>query len=274
MSETSRPCRQKPRILAADLDGTLIPLQDIPQNLEDLRTLREHFAVARTTLTFVTGRHLTIVREAIHEHQLPQPDWIICDVGTTIYQRKSRQWRRVLPYTEHLAAISAALPMSELRRRLSALPGLVLQEEHKQARFKLSFYVEHGQLEGRAAMIADWLRDHRAPYSMIRSIDPFTGEGLIDVLPRGVSKAYAIEWWRRHLGFGRREIVFAGDSGNDQAALTAGYRAIVVANADRQLVQEVASHHAERGWTDRLHLAEAPATSGVLEGCRRFGLID
>ena len=78
----------------------------------------------------------------------------------------------------------------------------------------------------------------------------------------------------QHAGVKPESLVFAGDSGNDLAALIAGYRTIVVANADRRLAQQVQDAHRAAGWKDRLHLARGRATSGVLEGCRRFELVE
>ena len=103
-------------------------------------------------------------------------------------------------------------------------------------------------------------------------MDPFNGGGLIDFLPQQVSKAYALEWWCGFAKHERRAVVFAGDSGNDTAALTAGFRAIVVANADRNVALEVYQVHKKQGWENRLVVADAPATSGLLEGCLRFRL--
>jgi hydroxymethylpyrimidine pyrophosphatase-like HAD family hydrolase len=113
-----------------------------------------------------------------------------------------------------------------------------------------------------------------APYSIVHSVDPFTGDGLVDLLPAGVSKAHALAWWVEQQGFDSSVIVYAGDSGNDLAALTAGYRAIVVGNAARSLARQVQAVHRERGWSKRLYLARKNATSGVLEGCLWFGLIE
>ncbi len=64
--------------------------------------------------------------------------------------------------------------------------------------------------------------------------------------------------------------MFAGDSGNDLAALSAGYRSIVVGNASKSVVEEVTAAHRAAGWQDRLFLASRPATSGVLQGFRYF----
>lgn len=67
-------------ILATDLDGTLVPRDGDPQNLADLKTLAGELEREGTTLIFSTGRHVASVAEAIGRFQLPQPDWLICDV--------------------------------------------------------------------------------------------------------------------------------------------------------------------------------------------------
>jgi hydroxymethylpyrimidine pyrophosphatase-like HAD family hydrolase len=86
----------------------------------------------------------------------------------------------------------------------------------------------------------------------------------------GVSKAFAIDWWCRDQQLSADEVVFSGDSGNDYAALTAGYRSVLVGNASRDLASRVQLAHQENGWPDRLCLASQHATSGVLEGLRHF----
>ena len=114
------------------------------------------------------------------------------------------------------------------------------------------------------------LESMSAVWRVISSVDPFNGNGLIDLLPAGVSKAYALDWWIRHRHTDAQHVVFAGDSGNALAALTAGYRAIVVGNADPSVVSMAKKKHQQNGWNNRLYLATQRATSGVLEGCRWF----
>jgi phosphoserine phosphatase len=96
---------------------------------------------------------------------------------------------------------------------------------------------------------------------------------LLDVLPRGVNKASGLRWWAQFQQRELDQIVYAGDSGNDLAALTDHFRAILVGNADRQLARQIHEHHAQQGSLSRLYLARGHATQGVLEGCLFFGLI-
>lgn len=260
-------------VLATDLDGTLIPLPGNAQNQADLRTLDRQIERNGATLTFVTGRHFESVAGAIEEFRLPWPAWIICDVGTSIYRRlPSGEFEPVVAYQRHQERIIAAMPILTLRQRLRTTRQLQLQEPEKQGRFKLSFYADAVRLSELVDRLQQELEQLGAPYSIVQSVDPFNGDGLIDLLPTSVSKAHALRWWIQFADLERQQVVFAGDSGNDLAALTAGYQAILVGNADRLLAQQVSDAHREFGWENRLYLARGTATSGVLEGCHWFGL--
>lgn len=272
MIHKSRPNSQEP-VLATDLDGTLIPLAEHPQTAKDLAELEQLIREHSLTLTFVTGRHLASVQQVRKEKALPRPDWIICDVGTTIYHLNAAgDPVLVEDYQNHLADMIAAFPIGQWREQLKDLKSLRLQEEEKQGPFKLSYYTKASEMPELVVELEHRLDTLQAPYSLIYSVDPFNGDGLIDFLPKGVSKDYALIWWSDHAGYDRESVVFAGDSGNDTAALTAGYHAIVVGNADRKVARHVYDLHRERGWKNRLYLANRPATSGVLEGCRWFEL--
>ncbi len=259
------------RVLATDLDGTLIPLPGDARNQADLRSLANQLTRQRITLVFVTGRHFESVATAITDFQLPRPHWIICDVGTSIFRRTmTGEFEPVASYQQHQEAITSEMPIGALRQRLGSIDGLRLQQQEKQGRFKLSYYADAPRLADLVDQIQTILDQADSPYSIVHSVDPFNGDGLIDLLPKGVSKAHALGWWTDHVGAAHQSIVFAGDSGNDLAAMTAGYRTIVVGNADRSLAADVISAHQTAGWTDRLHLSSGYATSGVLEGCQRL----
>ena len=257
---TSRP------LLATDLDGTLIPLENHPRNQEDLKLLSQELAKRQVELVFVTGRHLESVESAIAQYDLPVPNWIISDVGTSIYQRSAETYQLNLPYSDHLAELCQALSLEELKRNFHDTPSLRLQEEEKQGAYKLSYYVDQSELTKATKLVSRKLDQLQAPWSLIDSVDPFNGDGLLDLLPQNVSKAYALRWWANHVGGSPDQLVFAGDSGNDFAALTAGFRAILVGNASRDLADRVQSTHDQFGWKDRLFLAKDHSTSGVL--CR------
>lgn len=260
-----------------DLDGTLIPRANSDQDRESLRILTEQLRLRRVILAFATGRSLESVIGAIEKHMLPEPDWIIGDVGTTIWKRGADQrelaFTKLKTYDKRLQGITSQFPIGELRGRLCGIGGLCRQELKKQGCFKLSYYTQPGQLTTVVEAIQRRLDEYAAPYSIVHGVDPITRQGLIDLLPRGVSKAYALNWWTEHACLAKEAIVYAGDSRNDLAAAIAGYRTIIVGNAGRAFVREVRRAHRIAGWSGRLHLADAASTSGLLDGCRRLGLL-
>ena len=280
---------QKPhqcRVLASDLDGTLIPLEGDSDAREALEQIRDRTDAGGFPMAFVTGRHLDSVFDAIAVDGLPQPGWILCDVGTSIYQSKSTakldnptqgqladRFVRVDQYDSALDQIVGGTDIESLRTAIGTLPGFRPQESFKQGRHKLSYYVEAEEIAQYHQRVETFLEESSYPYSVISSVDPFNGDGLIDVLPKGVSKAFALDWWCDQNGYQPDEVIFCGDSGNDFAALIAGYRAVVVANADRSLATLVSDAHHANGWKDRLFLASGASTSGVLQGLRWFGLM-
>lgn len=271
MGEKFRGRGRRQQVLATDLDGTFVPLSGNSRNRADLKTIVEKLCQHEITLTFVTGRHLESVQRAIVEHALPKPDWIICDVGTMIYENVGLNgFREVDSYRSHLDSIVAAYSIAKLREDLSDIAELRLQEPEKQGRFKLSYYTEQSQVDSVAQTIQERLARTAAPYSLIHSVDPFNGDGLVDLLPKRVSKAFALQWWVEHAGLWKESIVYAGDSGNDLAAFLAGYRTIVVGNTDREIADRVSQHHSNSQSHDRLCLAKEHGTSGVLEGCCWF----
>lgn len=259
-------------VLATDLDGTFIPLASNQKNFDDLKMIQQTLQSKGIQLCFVTGRHYESVQQAMIEFHLPTPEWIICDVGTTIRRNSGGAFEVLEDYRKHLAELIKLLPVTALREQLMTFEGLTLQESEKQGEFKLSYYADHQLLTEHVAKIERLLSEQAAPYSIIHSVDPFNGDGLIDLLPKSVSKAYALDWWSRHIELPREAIIFAGDSGNDLAALTAGFRTILVGNAESTLVEQVRVHHQEQGWENFFYHAQEHATSGVLEGLRHFNM--
>ncbi|QDT04286.1 Mannosylfructose-phosphate phosphatase [Rubripirellula lacrimiformis] len=260
-----------PRILATDLDGTFLPLDGDSDNHRDLPILNQLLADRDMDLVFVTGRHLESACDLFQSGKLPRPKWIICDVGTSIVSVDANgDCSPIGGYADFLRQIIHPLPIATLRDHLSTIDGLRLQEPFKQGPFKLSFYVDQPQLQRLTTEVQSLLHKRAAPYTMIASVDPFNGDGLIDLLPENTSKASALDWWAHAYNHARDSIVFSGDSGNDFAALTAGFRSIIVGNADPSLVNRVAAVHDNQGWADRLYIAKQKATSGVLEGVQRY----
>jgi sucrose-6F-phosphate phosphohydrolase len=263
-----------PKILATDLDGTLIPLPGEPENLSSLRDLSRAREQTRIGLIYATGRHFESVLEAIEKYQLPTPDWILSDVGTTIYQRRGNSYHAFKPYEEHMHDMAGRTGRETIEALLKSVDGLELQAPDHQRRFKISYQCAPEKVESLVATINSRLAEQGAAFDCLGSLDPFLNRGLLDVLPRKVTKAYALLWLSTHAGYTPDEVIYSGDSGNDLAALVSGFRAIVVANASEGLAANVRKELSTRDMENHLYEAKGRATTGVLEGCFHFGLIE
>lgn len=285
-------------LLATDLDGTLIPLgaanADHQANTPADPAIREsadaepldgdqHAALemlrrqcdeAKLAIVFVTGRHHDSVMQVMAAVQLPKPQWIICDVGSTLLALDHKTYRPVEAYVNHLEALSGGADSAALAAYFPPHDDFILQESANQGRHKRSYYCAPAKLDQHVARIEQTLDQHRLAYRVVSSVDPFNGKGLIDLLPQGTDKAAALHWWADWQNHPLEQIVYAGDSGNDYAALTCGLRAILVGNADQALRRQVTEHHRQAGTPERIYAARGLATAGVLEGCRHFGLIE
>ncbi|MCC5843726.1 MAG: HAD-IIB family hydrolase [Verrucomicrobia bacterium] len=261
------------RVLATDLDGTLIPLPDRPENVRALNELSTRLTERDRELIFCTGRHFESVIDALDEFGLPRPAWMICGVGSAMYVREGDGYARFAPYYAHLDELTGHVDREGIQALLADMEGLTLQCAAHQGEYKISYDCAAEAMEGLIAEIDRRLEQHGCRFRCMGSVDPFTGGGLVDLLPEGVTKAYALAWLSTHGDFDPEEVVYAGDSGNDLAALTHGFRAIVVGNATEALAGQVRDALTAKGMADRFYRAEGFATSGVLEGCGHFGLV-
>lgn len=256
------------KILATDLDGTFIPLDNNAENQRDLVKLQQFLLDRNIELVYVTGRRQASVEQVIQEKMLPIPTWMICDVGTTVVKVEGDQPTTFAQYQAELAQITNGWPIEQVRRLLAPL-NLELQEPNKQTRFKLSYYAAISDIRDLVHEIEQLVKLHAAPYSVVSCHNPFDEQqALIDLLPQHVNKGFALRWLMQHWQVGEDELIFCGDSGNDLAALTSGLLSIVVSNATQELKDLVQEFH--QPYPRRLFIASKPATSGLLEGLKHF----
>ncbi len=261
-------------LLASDLDGTLIPLERDPQRLREV----EDFANAalsadRLGLAYVTGRHRSLAEAGIHEFGLPQPDLLVCDVGTTLYHRTLAGFVADADYAAQMKRAFGGLVGDDVRTAIGSIDGVSLQEPEKQGTFKISYYTE-GRPEKVVEAIRERLAGVGADANLVTSLDAVNGRGLVDVLPPGVAKDTALRFIHEHTGVDEDRLVYAGDSGNDLAAMLCGYRAVVVSNADPTLKRALVASLDAEALSSRVYFAQHPYARGVLDGCRHFGLLE
>ena len=220
-------------LLCTDLDRTLIPNGAQPESPSAMQRFRHLVSREEITLAYVSGRHRALIEQAIAKYGLPQPDFAIADVGSTIYRIDPSGWRQWDEWDAQIEPDWHGLSRDELYRLLSVFPVLCLQEPEKQNRHKLSFYAPLetdvqqllGGMEAR-------LKQAGIRANLIWSVDEAAAVGLLDVLPASANKLHAIAFLMQQQGFGHENTVFAGDSGNDLDVLKSGIQAVLVTNAD------------------------------------------
>lgn len=222
----------------------------------------------------MTGRHLALIKQAIADYHLPQPDFAIADVGSTIYRVDAAGWRQWHDWEAMIAPDWLGLTHEDISRQLRVFPALRLQENEKQNRYKLSFYVAP-ETDARLLIgqIERQLKHAGIKANIIWSIDEAAGVGLLDILPAGANKLRAIEFLMLRQGFDRTNTVFAGDSGNDLDVLVSGIQAVLVANADAG-VKRLATGDSPAG---DLYIAQGGYlgmngnySAGILEGLAHY----
>lgn len=260
-------------LLACDLDGTLLPLDDTDRSLRAVRAFTAAVSAARPgwRLAYVTGRHLELALEGVEAVGLPAPDYLACDVGTTVYRAENGGWAPDPAFRALMREAMGDADADAVRRHLAGVEGLEPQEPARQGDFKASFvfpWRERARIE-RAVVLG--LRRAEARGRLVVSRDALDGRGLLDVLPQGGSKDRAVRHLADALDIPPERVVFAGDSGNDRDALLAGWGGVLVGNASDELRAEIRREARRLGVEARVHLARAPFAEGVLEGVRALG---
>lgn len=276
MMSRSREMTPPHVLLACDLDGTLIPFDARESQERDLAELATAIAGRpNTLLAYVTGRYYSLAVDGIRAHDLPEPDALVCDVGASVYFRTAdSEYDFDEKYSRQMVRAFGGLEQPAIRRALDGIGGLDLQEEEKQGKFKVSYYLPaDADHEPLLTEVRHRLQRIGATTNTVYSMDPSDGAGLVDVLPANVSKGSAVQFLCDRTGVPRDRVVYAGDSGNDLEALLAGFKGIVVGNAADSFKADLRRAASDAGLGTQLYFADGRHAAGVLEGCRHFGLL-
>lgn len=265
-------------MICTDLDRTLLPNGLQPES----PGVRERFAMLaarpEVTLAYVSGRHRELVEHAIQNYALPIPNYVIADVGTTIYAVVQPDWRVWSDWEKEIAPDWAGMDNVALRNLFIDLQQLRLQAADKQNTFKLSYYVSLDvNPEPLLKEMQNRLESHTIHASLIWSVDEPAEIGLLDVLPARATKLHAVEFLIRCRGFSPSETLFAGDSGNDLPVLSSRLPSVLVANAGPEIRQQALQQAKNKGSQDMLYLAQGDFygmngnyAAGILEGLAHY----
>ena len=266
-------------LICTDLDRTLIP--NGPQS--ESRNARKYFTTLvncpEVTLTYVSGRHRALIEEAISHYNLPQPDFVVGDVGTSIYHvGTENDWQRQTTWEKEIACDWGNKSHADIKKLLLGIPELSLQEQAKQNRYKLSYYIPlQSEQDTLSALIRERLSRENVRASLIWSVDEPNATGLLDILPGRATKFHAVESLMKEHTFDLGNTVFCGDSGNDIEVMASAIPAVLVANSQadvKLLARQLADSN---GCAEQLYIAQGNFmgmngnyAAGMLEGIAHY----
>ena len=101
-------------VLVSDLDGTLIGDEEALHRFVEWSAHHRR----RLRLVYATGRHFVSVEKLLSNTELPEPDAVICSVGTETYLFPSRRRLRSAVYRPP----SQRVPHAKQKRTISRSP--------------------------------------------------------------------------------------------------------------------------------------------------------
>ena len=278
-------------LLCTDLDRTLIPNGDRQESENARRRFAEVARRPEITLVYVSGRDRNLVEQAIAEFAIPEPEWVIGDVGSSLYQLQANHraggqsdkastpsWLFSSAWQKEISLDWPGFARKQIAQTIKDFSELVLQEPERQGSYKLSYYLPIGfELEKLRNKITEKHEKRGVHSCLIYSVDQQTQQGLLDVLPQRATKLHAVEFLMKQLGITATNTYFAGDSGNDMPILASSVPSVLVANADPEVIEKAQSCSIEQGTSEFLYLAKGNFlgmngnySAGILEGLAHY----
>ncbi|QNH02844.1 glucosylglycerol-phosphate synthase [Pseudomonas sediminis] len=233
-------------LLATDLDGTFLA-GDPEDRLSLYQTIAAHPEIK---LAYVTGRSLEAVLPLLADPTLPQPDYIIADVGATLVHGDSLQ-----PIQQLQSVVDSRWP-GETQVASAIEPFGLERQDVPQAR-RCSYFCTPEQAANPALReIADELGCDLL----------YSAELYLDFLPKGVNKGSSLQALADWLELSHDQVLAAGDTLNDLSMLSSSFHGVCVGESETALL-EATNHHSRT-----LH-AERPGCGGILEAFAHFGFL-
>jgi hypothetical protein len=260
-------------LICTDLDRTLIPNGKSPESPSARALFRQLVAHENIFLAYVTGRNQNLVKNAMENYNLPSPNFVIGDVGSSIYKIINNQWLRITDWDQKIQKDWFNFTREKLSTLLIDINECKLQEKEKQGLSKLSYYIplkyDHKKLLKKIKLR---LEEVKIKSNLIWSVDEEKKIGLLDILPKSANKYQAINYLMNKEKFILENTVFAGDSGNDLDVLVSPIKSILVANAHDEVKNIIQTMQLEEQ-VNNLYIAQGKYlnlngnySAGILEG--------
>ena len=233
-------------LLATDLDGTFLA-GDPEDRLKLYQLISAHPEI---DLVFVTGRGLESVLPLLSDPTIPQPDYIICDVGCTVVHGESQQ--AIQPLQSEIDDLWPGEQVIE-----AALASFTaLERQHVPQERRVSYFCDNQVVNDQMRSIADAL-----------SCDVLFSAGkYLDILPKGVNKGRTLSRLVEHLGVDPESVMVAGDTLNDLSMYQHQFKGVCVGESEAGLL-EATDNQA------RVFHAGTAGCGGILEAFGHFGFL-
>ena len=259
------------RLIAIDIDGTLLPTSSTTISRRNRRALLEAQA-AGLHIVIATGRRHQYAEPVLEQVGLSPRTVMISSNGSVVRHFDGELIRRTLLPVESAQALCPALrPFGQtMVFTFDRERGPSLVVESVAALGRLGVWVEanrhdmveiaplerafdHGEApiqamqcgniaQVRAAQQALEAMQLAADITMHRTEYAERDLGILDLLPPGCSKGHALEDYARSLGLDATQVMAIGDNFNDQAMLEYAGQAILMGNAGEEM-QALAARH-------------------------------
>ncbi|TNE96248.1 MAG: HAD-IIB family hydrolase, partial [Gammaproteobacteria bacterium] len=210
-------------LLATDLDGTFLA-GNPDHRLKLYQLISAHPEI---DLVFVTGRGLESVLPLLSDPTIPQPDYIICDVGCTVVHGDSQQ--AIHPIQGEIDELWPG--QQTVEDAISSFAGLQRQEVPQERR--VSYFCD-------GEFVSDQLRS--AAESLSCEV-LFSAGKYLDILPKGVNKGSTLTRLVEHLGVDPETVLVAGDTLNDLSMYQQEFKGVCVGASESGLL-EATEHQA------------------------------
>jgi sucrose-6F-phosphate phosphohydrolase len=189
----------------------------------------------------------------VEARQLPEPDYIIGSTGTELYAALynfENDFRKRL---------GEAWDLELVQKIVSSVPGVL----HEPSEGLLSFKSSWTWLRARSDEIEKLKR--RLNHGSNRAHVDYSCGYFLDVVPASAGKGRALAWLCARLNILLRDVLVAGDSGDDTSMfLLPGVKGITPGNALPELLDRLAK--------DSTFIAPSSLADGVLEGLQHFSV--
>lgn len=233
-------------LLATDLDGTFLAGdQEARHKLYQL--IASHPEI---DLVFVTGRGLESVLPLLADPTIPQPDFIISDVGCTVVHGETQQPVQVIQ-----EEIEQLWPGERIVEQALAHFEPLQRQEVPQER-RCSYFCESHHVTDEIVEIVEDL-----------SCDLLFSAGkYLDVLPKGINKGRTLRALIEHLNIDEDDVLVAGDTLNDLSMYQHDFTGVCVGESESALIEATEQ-------MSRVYHAEAAGCGGILEALEYFGFL-